>query len=400
MKSIAWVKRVAAERLASFRPMPRQAVERMRLDRSEGALGEDPGPERAVSLCVAWLKRCQDQSRPPDGGAARHFSLITGWSESYPETSGYIVPSLLAACRWTGDNDLRERAHNMLSWLVSIQFPEGGFQGGTITAEPRVPVTFNTGQILIGLASGAKEFGQPFLDAANTAADWLVDSIDPDGCWRRFPTPFASAGEKAYETHVSWGLLVAAEASGRREFLETAVKNVDWALTKQRANGWLADCCLEMPDRPLTHTLAYALRGIIETYRSTREVRFLEAAEKFANGAMQSIEANGRLAGRLDREWRPAVDYACLTGSVQFASCFFILHHLTANAAYQQAARKLNSFVRRTLIASGSPDQVGGVRGSFPIDGAYGSYEFLNWGAKFCVDSNLHELGMFGSYTL
>ena len=39
-----------------------------------------------------------------------------------------------------------------------------------------------------------------------------------------------------------------------------------WALTKQRVNGWFADCCLNDPTRPLTHTIGYALRGVIEGY--------------------------------------------------------------------------------------------------------------------------------------
>lgn len=37
------------------------------------------------------------------------------------------------------------------------------------------------------------------------AADWLVETQDADGCWRRHPTPFAEPGEKVYETHVAWG---------------------------------------------------------------------------------------------------------------------------------------------------------------------------------------------------
>ena len=81
----------------------------------------------------------------------------------------------------------------MLDWLVSIQFPAGGFQAGRIEAQPRVPVTFNTGQILLGLAAGFAEFGDNYRDAMCRAADWLVSTQDADGCWRKFPSPFTTS---------------------------------------------------------------------------------------------------------------------------------------------------------------------------------------------------------------
>ena len=56
----------------------------------------DPGVDRAIEEGIAWLGRAQDNSISNDGGVARHFSLINGWSSSYPETTGYIVPTMLA----------------------------------------------------------------------------------------------------------------------------------------------------------------------------------------------------------------------------------------------------------------------------------------------------------------
>ena len=105
--------------------------------------------------------------------------------------------------------EARRRARRMLDWLVSIQLPEGGFQGGTIDHAPVVPVTFNTGQVLLGLAAGVEEFGEAYIEPMRRAADWLVATQDRDGCWRRHPSPFAAPGEKTYETHVAWGLLEA-----------------------------------------------------------------------------------------------------------------------------------------------------------------------------------------------
>ena len=165
--------------------------------------------EVAVSEALAWIARAQDHSLSADGGVARHYCLVSGWSTSYPETTGYIVPTIIREGRKRGDASLLDRARRMLDWLVSIQMPSGAFRGGAIGDSPLVPVTFNTGQILLGLAAGVTEFGAHYRRAMLAAADWLVRTQDSDGCWRKHPTPFAAPGEKTYETHAALGLFEA-----------------------------------------------------------------------------------------------------------------------------------------------------------------------------------------------
>ena len=130
------------KQLADFQRLPPAAKAAVRRDLS-GDRRADPGIEAAVAASLDWLRAAQDNSASRDGGVARHFSLVGGWAPSYPETTGYIVPTLIAQARLRGDADLRERARRMLDWLVSIQFPEGGFQGGMVGQTPRVPVTLH-----------------------------------------------------------------------------------------------------------------------------------------------------------------------------------------------------------------------------------------------------------------
>ena len=369
--------------------LPDAAKRERALDRL-GVSGEDPGTDRIIELGVAWLGLAQDRSRSHDGGVARHYSLTSGWGTSYPETTGYIVPTLLDYADISGDNLARDRARRMLDWFVDIQLPDGGFQGGRIDSTPVVPVIFNTGQILLGLAAGEQAFGA-YGEAMRQAADWLVNNQDPDGCWRRFPTPFAEAGEKAYETHVAWGLLEAARIDSSRGYGEAALANVRWALTNQRANGWVAQCCLSDPSKPLTHTLGYFLRGLLEAYRYSGEMDLLAAARRTADGLLSGLGADGRLPGAFYSDWQPGADWVCLTGAVQVAHCWLLLYGYTNDERYRDAAFKTNCFVRRTINTNGPPEVRGAVKGSFPIDGAYGKYEYLNWAVKFCIDAQMLE---------
>ena len=356
-----------------------------------GLSGEDPGPEKAIEIGLNWLSDAQDHSSTSDGGVARHYSLLAGWGASYPETTGYIIPTFIDAGIRTSNPEWHDRARAMLDWLVSIQLPGGAFQGGMISHQP-VPVTFNTGQILIGLAYGARCYGlASYQDSANAAASWLRDTQDPDGCWRRFATPFAAPGDKTYETHVSWGLFAAEQFLPGLGFGDAGLRQVDWALGNQQPNGWFSDCCLSDPERPLTHTLGYTLRGILEAYRLSGDKRYLNACMKSAVAVAEVVDADGFLPGRLYPDWRGAVTWSCLTGSVQLAAVMLEVASLCDRQELVEAGMRLNRFVRRTMDLDGPTGQRGGVAGSFPIDGDYGQFEYLNWAAKFLVDSCLIE---------
>jgi len=362
----------------------------------QGLPENDPGAAAVVREGIAWLGRAQDNSRSGDGGVARHFSLVNGWSSSYPETTGYIVPTMLEYARRNDDPNTLERTRRMLDWLVAIQLPDGGFQGGLIDSTPVVPVTFNTGQILMGLAAGAAEFNEPYMEAMTRAADWLVASQDPDGCWRSHPTPFAAPGEKVYETHVAWGLLEAARVTPGKGYGQAALRNIQWALSHQQANGWFEKCCLTDPKQPLTHTLGYVLRGILEGYAFSKDETLLEACRKTADGLMQAIRIDdGYLPGRLDAEWNAGVPWVCLTGSVQIAYCWLKLYEYCGHTPYRDAALAANQYVRRSMVIDPNRSDVSGaVKGSFPVGNDYGRYQYLNWACKFAIDANQLELDL------
>jgi len=389
--------RTLARRAVEYARLPREARAEARRDR-RGLATHDPGPEKAIVANLEWLARAQDRSATRDGGLARHYSLVDGWGDSYPETTGYAVPTLLECHRRLARGDLESRAARMLDWLVSIQLPGGGFQGGMVNETPVVPVTFNTGQILLGLAAGVKHFGAgAYAEAMTRAADWLVKTQAEDGAWRSAPSPFAGAGDKAYDTHVAWGLLEAARVSSEERWASAGLANIDWALTLQRPNGWFASCCLNDPERPLTHTIGYVMRGVLEGHRYAGEPRYLAAVRRTADALLEVQRADGALPGRLDRNWRPAVDWSCLTGNVQVAAVWLELADLTGVAEYRAAGRRANAMVRRTIRLDAPPGIDGGVKGSFPVQGQYGRFQFLNWAAKFSIDANLLELDAAGA---
>jgi len=382
-----------ARRARDYAQLPSAMRAAQRRDRREG-LGGDPGIEWAVREGLAWLGRAQDASATQDGGVARHYSLVDGWAASYPETTGYIIPTMLTHAQLRNDDLLRERARRMLDWLVSIQLPRGGFQGGMVNQTPVAPVTFNTGQILIGLAAGVSAYGDFYREPMLGTADWLVKTQDANGCWSRSPTPFAGPGEKAYMTHVSWGLIEAARLEPGRGYAEAALRNIRWALSQQHSNGWFGRCCVDDSAQPLTHTIGYALRGLLEVEGFCDDRLLLAAARRTADGILTAIRDDGALPGRLTSDWRGSVSWSCLTGNVQIAHSMLILYDRTGYEQYREAAYGLNRAVRRTLRVDDPDETRGAVKGSFPIDGDYGKFEYLNWATKFAIDSYTAEQGI------
>ena len=95
-----WDMRRLTRTILSSLSLPRAARAERHRD-SKGLPPNDPSAERVIDHAIAWLGRAQDNSASRDGGVARHFGLVNGWATSYPETTGYIVPTMLEHARRT-----------------------------------------------------------------------------------------------------------------------------------------------------------------------------------------------------------------------------------------------------------------------------------------------------------
>ena len=146
-----------------------------------------------------------------------------------------------------------------------------------------------------------------------------------------------------------------------------------------------------MPERPLTHTLGYVLRGVTEAYLFSPDPEFLKASCLTANALLGVMKEDGYIAGRFFENWQPADHWVCLTGIVQIAICWLLLYQITGDVAYRDAAILANRYVRRRMSVNGPPYMPGGIKGAYPVNGHYGTYSYPNWACKFFIDSNILE---------
>ncbi len=348
--------------------------------------------EAHLEAALAWLCHAQDvrDGHPDAGGVSAGWSFEDGWLPSYPETSGYIVETLLAAAEVLERPELRRRAGRILDWELSLQRDDGAFPGHFGEAGSS-PVVFNTGQIIHGLVAGHVHLGRgDCLSAAVRAGRWLASFQEGDGCWRR---NLHNGCVHTYNTRAAWAVARAAAAAGDAELAEVARRNLEWATGQQRPSGWFASNAF-VPDRdPFTHTIAYAIRGLLEGGLLLGEERFVEAAARAARALVAAQEEEGSLAGTFADGWRPTARYCCLTGLAQMAINWLRLAHVTGATEMVAPAQRAIAYLKRTHRRGGPPEVAGGIAGSMPIWGDYSRFEYPNWAPKFFADAILLDLG-------
>jgi hypothetical protein len=350
-----------------------------------------------LEATYGWLCRAQDAGT--DDGVCGIFDLWSGrWSESYPETTGYIIPTLLALGQARGEEEPRRRALRMADWSCEQQMDDGAVLSGLLGMR-RGPAVFNTGQVVFGWVSAFQQSGeQRYALAARRACEWLLACQSPDGAWRANLSVMTSAPVFAYNVRCAWALIYAGHVFEEQRFATAARRAADWTLEQQNEAGWFDNNSFALGEVPLLHTIAYVAEGLIGMHAFTREPRYLDAARRAVDRVVDCYEA-GRLAGRLDEHWRPTVSWRCPTGEAQIA---VVLHRLASelpDGGYRDVARRLIGDVSTAQLSltgraprkPASGPTVGGVPGSFPLWGDYVRYGLPNWAAKFFLDALMLE---------
>jgi hypothetical protein len=354
-----------------------------------------PGASTAARLAAGadWLRRAQDATG--DGGVSWSYHLRGGWAPSYPETTGYIIPTLLDLAATTGDDDFRHRAGRAVDFLAGVQLPDGAFPAGTLSEEPRRPSVFNTGQIINGLTAWYQATGdERVLKMACAGADWLIGVQDDDGAWRRFGY---QGYPVTYTAHASCWLADLGVLTSDQRYRSAAARHIEWVLgQRDPASGWFERSGFAEEDhrahRSVTHTYAYTLWGVLHAGLALDRDDFVVAVRPSALSLANLILSAGWLPGVVDASWTGRSSYACLTGNAQMALVWMRLADLESDERLDRAAaRALELVGDAQLLRESNPGIRGGIPGSDPIWGAYMHHTLPNWATKFYLDGLLAE---------
>jgi hypothetical protein len=375
-----------------YRPWQPRHARLIAADIFRSATVEQRAHEVHLQGAIDWLCRAQDvrDGKDDQGGVSAGWSFEDDWLPAYPETTGYIIETFLAAAEILQRPELIGRARQMIDWELSIQMSNGAFPGHFGEAGSR-PVIFNTGQIMHGLIAGHIQLGQEeCLTAAVRAGHWLRQQQDDDGCWRKFEH---NNVPHVYNTRATWALLATGLLAGDKDLIAAARRNLEWALGQQTASGWYASNAFESSRSPFTHTIAYAIRGFLESGQLLGEERYLHSALEAGRALAGVQREDGWLAGTYKDGWVADAGYCCLTGLAQMSLNWMRLAQIADDDSLRTHAQAGMAYIKVTQKLEDQDGAVrGGIAGSFPIWGDYSRFEYPNWAAKFFSDALMMDM--------
>jgi hypothetical protein len=397
-KPLRRMARSALEFVSAYDPDHREARTLWQIESRTPPVWVKPS-RRHLDAAIQWLKRAQDRSYTDGvswGYRARRptrSNMPLGWLGPYPETTGYIIPTMLRFADLSGDEDCADRAHRMVTWELGVQLADGGIPGGIFGAQPVASSTFVTGQVLFGFVAAYERFHEETIrEGGIRAGEFLLNCLDETGRFVKGYSYFCEPGPKAYEARTGLALAELGDMLGDQGFRMAASRIANYTLGTQKSNGWFRENDLDSHDRPLTHTIGYVLEGLHGIGNRLGRRDCIDAVRCTLDRIVPLIRSDGFLPGRWHEDWTPAVEWACLTGCAQIAGVFLRMNKETGIPEYLEAGRKLLGFVCFTQdLRAGFPGVDGGIRGSYPFQGEYGQWCVLNWATKFFCDSLMDD---------
>ena len=279
----------------------------------------------------------------------------TSRRKSYPEVTGYYIPSLL---RW-GE---RERARKYAKWLCEIQREDGAWCG----AENEIPYVFDTAQVLKGLLA-IRNIDSKVDKSIKSGCEWLLSCMDENG---RLITPDKSLwgeyGDCSELVHLYClePLYMASRLYGISKYEEAANK-----IKKYYLDNYMEDI---LNFNLLSHFYAYVIEGLCDIGET-------EVAQK----AMQKVSMLQREDGMV-----PAyknVNWVCSTGLFQFAIIWYKLGEVEkGNRAFKYACSLQNSS-GGWYGSYATKEQVnGGEIEEYPT---YFAESEISWAVKYFMDA-------------
>ena len=271
------------------------------------------------------------------------FPVSTGQNISYPEVTGYIIPTLYDL----GEKDF---ARDLALWLISVQHPDGAF-----CAPDGMPYTFDTGQVLRGLLTVIDDVPQA-KERTIKACDWILTQIQSDG---RLTTPSTDMWHLPEDKMVNDNihlyvlppLVEAGRRFGRSEYVDASRHAL--AYYKQRSDL--------ISFTTLSHFYGYVMEALCDL-----------GEKDLAKQGMKEVAPLQKFNGSVPAY--PGVDWVCTPGVAQLAIVWYKLGMIDRGDAALRYLKRIQN-------------DSGGFFGSYGKGANYFPREELPWAAKYFLDA-------------
>lgn len=339
--------------------------------------------EQRAQMGLRWIKQSFEPTNFQGSCAYYHKRpfLKGKWSKAYPETTGYIIPTLIAHSRFFNQTEWNTLALGAAKWLVETQLDSGAFPAGLVGNQQ--PSIFNTGQIILGLVKAYEvNQEQELIDSAIPATKWLLGQLATDGSWKT--GAYREGYIPSYYTRVIWPVLLMQEWMDAPNLLEQMRLALQFYQKRISREGWIQDWSFAPRQAAYTHTIAYTLRGFLESYLLLGQREAINLIEKVAERFIY-----GPLAGAYNNLGKGDYSFKCLTGHAQLSLFFLRLYEVTGQQRYLTRAKDLFQDIIPYQNHSNNQQIRGAIPGSTPYWKSYQPFRYPNWATKFFLDTNL-----------
>lgn len=342
--------------------------------------------EKVLANAVRWLDRSISQNQGK--GSSAYFHIINGWSRPYPETTGYIIPTLYSLSKLDSYDYYAQRATALADWLLSIQNEDGSFpQGLSMGQNPEI---FDNGQILFGLLAAYKDTqNQQYRIAVNSLVSWMLKQQNANGAFDK--STYVNSYSPSYHIRFIWALILSMDYYENKVKLENSIQIAfEYYSSLILPNGAFRNCGFNPGDSSLTHTIAYTIRGFLECGLLLKDNKWIELILPTIEMIEKKMSETTYLAGEYNTDWIGNNTFRCLTGEAQLSIIFRRLYQLYKLEKYNNAADKLLEQISSKQCHFPMLKNLdGGFFASAPFYGKYMRFMMNNWTVKFHIDAVL-----------
>lgn len=348
------------------------------------ALGASDFDKVSVEV-LSWVHRAQNASG--NGGISARYNLRSGaWQAPYPETSGYLIPTLMRWSEEVSSKETSEVASRVGAFLLDLQEEDGSVNcrrsGSEGSQGPALKIAFDLGAILSGFCElGRKDL--KFLVGAERLANYLKSNQAADGSWPNH-SYFPYFG--AHNSLTGLSLLRAGRLLGRRDLERCGVKTLESLSGHFKPNGFITGTSFteNSEDSSFIHPFCYAVEGFQSAEDFGHDFRNVYHAALWA--IPQLMRQSALLPSHFNKDLKKKSRFSALTGTAQAA---LVLLRSDESELVGKGHQLFENLASTVDLYSNNDGVRGGIQSSWPIAGGYGRFTFNNWGAKYFLDCAL-----------
>ena len=313
-------------------------------------------------------------------GSSASRTLMGKWAAPYPETTGYLIPTLLEGDKYLPKLGLGDLAKKQRKFFQKLRTKEGGYFSDLKGA---APIVFDVGQILLGHLALVPHVNNPdqLLQEIELTKDWLKDLVDEEGQF--ISHNYVKNFQPSYYSRIAWPLAFAENTIESKVSARTK-KMVDNIVSLQNTNLSFSDWGFRPKEVAYTHTIAYTLPGLWEYAEIVNSKKIKKKVKATLKTINKLVKENNKIAATYDENWQGNDNYVCSAGNAQLALMFIIAYERSGREEYLDSIVTLLSPLLKSQRKISLNN--GAIPSSLPIWGDYQKMKFTNWTQKFFAD--------------